>query len=492
MSAVSHVFVLMLENRSFDHMLGFSGIVGKDAASGQSTSVNGLTGTESNSFQNTAYKVSKPADFIMSVGPGHEFPDVLEQLSGQGAKYPPGGQYPAINESGYVTNFVQSGGQSSPGEIMKCFDPVQLPVLTALASTFVVCDNWFSSLPGPTWPNRFFMLAASSSGLDHSPTTAEMIQWETVFGFKLQNGSIFDRKISWRIYAEGDLCLAHALKGIHLSDITAYSNFARDINSAGYPAQFTLIEPNYGHVATDYKGGTSQHPLDDVTSGETLIKATYEAIRNSPIWNTSLLIVTWDEHGGFYDHAAPPPAIAPGDAPQFASSNKFGFTFKQYGTRVPAVIISPLIPGNLIDHRVYDHSSVPATVERVCKITPMTQRDAKANHLLPLVSLASPRTDTPTTLPSSAKPAVGELAMLESAQGLPAPPATRPQEAVDSDRNMPGFLYVAMRSDLDLSSPGQRPAILARVSTIQTREEAREYIEEVRTKIHAARARSTH
>jgi len=82
--------------------------------------------------------------------------------------------------------------------------------------------------------------------------------------------------------------------------------------------------------------------------------------------------------------------------------------------------------------------------------------------------------------------------MLESAQGLPAPPATRPQEAVDSDRNMPGFLYVAMRSDLDLSSPGQRPAILARVSTIQTREEAREYIEEVRTKIHAARARSTH
>jgi phospholipase C len=434
MTSINHVFVLMLENRSFDHMLGFSGITGKDAVTDLSTSVDGLTGSETNSYQDTAYKVSKPADFMMTVSPGHEFPDVLEQLSGQDAKYAPGGQYPPINESGYVTNFVQSGGKSSPGDIMKCFDPSQLPVLTALASNFVVCDNWFSSLPGPTWPNRFFMLAASSSGLDHSPTPAEMIQWETLLGFKFQNGSIFDRKISWRIYAEGDLCLAHALSGIHFGDITPYSHFSSDINSAGYPAQFTLIEPNYGHVATDYKGGTSQHPLDDVSSGETLIKTTYEAIRNSPIWNTSLLIVTWDEHGGFYDHAAPLPAIAPGDAPQFISSNKFGFNFKQYGTRVPAIIISPLIPGNLIDRRIYDHSSVPATVEQVYKIAPMTQRDAQANHLLPLVSLTSPRADTPTTLPSSAKPTVGASAMLASAQGLPAPPATRPQEAVGSCR----------------------------------------------------------
>lgn len=203
-----------------------------------------------------------------------------------------------------------------------------------------------------------------------------------------------------------------------------------------------------------------------------------------------MLILTWDEHGGFYDHVSPLPSIAPGDAPQFASSNKFGFTFMQYGTRVPAIIISPLIPANLIDHRVYDHSSVPATIEQICKIQPMTQRDAQANHLLELVSLTSPRTDAPTTLPAPAKPSVGELAMRASTQGLPAPPATRPQESAASDRNMPGFLYVAMRSDLDLSPPDQRPAILARVGAIQTRDEAREYIEEVRKKINSARAGS--
>jgi phospholipase C len=488
MSAIKHVFVLMLENRSFDHMLGFSNLRGRDASSGQATQIAGLQGNEENGYQGTPYRVKSPADFSMTVGPGHEFPDVLEQLSGTGAQYPTASKYPPITNSGFVENFVASGGQQNPGEVMKCFATGQLPVLTALANNFAVCDNWFSSLPGPTWPNRFFLVAGSSGGLDHSPTTLEMIGWEGINGFRFQNGSIFDQKLWWRIYAGGDLCLAQALKGITFADITPYSRFARDVNDPNYAVQFTLIEPNYGHVASDYTGGTSQHPLDDVTSGEGLIKAVYEAIRNSPIWDTSMLIVTWDEHGGFYDHAAPPAAVAPGDTPQFASANKYQFTFEQYGPRVPAIVVSPLILANTIDHRLYDHSSVPATLRKIFTLPSMTQRDAKANNLVSLAELQSPRSDAPTSLPAPAKPNLVDRVLRSAAMGLPAPPATRPAESADSDRNMPGFLYVAMRSDLDLSSPDQRPAILARVQSIHTRNDARLYIESVRQKIHAARA----
>jgi len=490
MSSIQHVFVLMLENRSFDHMLGFSGISGIDAVSGQPAKINGLQGNESNSYQGRAYSPSTPAASSMTVGPGHEFSDVLEQLSGPGAQYVPNGRYRPILNSGYVENFAASGGQQNPGEIMKCFAPEQLPVLTTLANHFTVCDNWFSSLPGPTWPNRFFLLAGSSGGLDHSPSTAEMIEWESIRGFRFQNGNIFDRKISWRIYAGGDLCLAQALKGINFADVTPFSNFAHDISDPNYPVQFTFIEPNYGHVATDYTGGNSQHPLDDVTSGEGLLKTVYEAIRNSPVWMTSLFIVTWDEHGGFYDHVAPPAALAPGDARQFRSANRYGFTFEQYGVRVPAVVISPWIPANLIDHRLYDHASVPATLEAIFNFPPMTQRDAKANHLFSLASLKSPRTDAPADLPDPANPMLAEKPAPAAAMGLAGPPATRPAEPADSDRNMPGFLYVAMRSDLDLSGPERRPDILARVSAIQTRNDARQYIEEVRAKTRIARSKS--
>jgi len=172
---IEHVFVLMLENRSLDHMLGFSGITGKDAATGQPTAVNGLTGNESNTANGKTFTVSQPADWTMPLDPGHEFTDVLVQLCGPGAVYHPGGEYPPVNATGYVSSYVSTGGGSSPGEIMKCYREAQLPVLNALAREFALCDGWHASMPGPTWPNRFFMMAASSGGLDHSPSVAEVM-----------------------------------------------------------------------------------------------------------------------------------------------------------------------------------------------------------------------------------------------------------------------------------------------------------------------------
>jgi phospholipase C len=487
--AIKNIFVLMLENRSFDHMLGFSEITGTDAASGQHTTIAGLTGTESNAHRGQSYTVAKPADETMPVDPGHEFLDVLEELCGTNAAYLPGGEYPPINNSGFVSDYAfshtkdEGNAPSNYGEIMKCFSREQLPVLNALAKNFAVCDSWHASIPGPTWPNRLFACAASSNGLDHSPTTAEILTWEAIDGIAFPNGSIFDALTQesangWQIYSGDDFPLVAALRGITLADIHNYDEFASAVANPNYPWLYTWIEPNYGDmVSGTFKGGNSQHPIDGVAEGERLIKATYEAIRNSPHWNTSLLIITWDEHGGFYDHVAPPRAIPPGDTEPLAKYNQYGFTFTQYGIRVPAVIVSPFIPSNLIDHRLYDHSSIPATIEAAYGLLPLTARDRAANHVLSLLSLIEPRTDAPVTLPVPEAPVTAAVA----SQG----PAS--ESKVDSG-NLPGFVLVAMRRDLALSPPTQKHAILTRVQTIQTRAQAAQYINEVRAKAQAARS----
>jgi phospholipase C len=540
--AIQHVFVLMLENRSFDHMLGFSGIIGTDAVSGVPTSINGLTlagasllqlarswqqntvsgivlrksgkwpppptisvralltSSMSNTLNGQSFSVTQPADYAMPVDPCHEFPCVTVQLCGQGAVYPFGGAYPTILNSGFVASYAASDGQSNPGEIMKCYSPSQLPVLNALAQDFVVCDNWHASMPGPTWPNRFFAHAASSGGLDHSPSTGEITKWETFpgEGLSFPNGSIFDRlnenHVIWRLYAGDHLPIVAALKGINLiTDIHDYGDFASDVSQANYSASYTFIEPNYGELLSGYKCGTSQHPLDDVTRGESLIKATYEAVRNSPLWNSSLIIITWDEHGGFFDHVPPPAAVAPGDTAPGSQYNQYGFTFQQYGPRVAALAISPLIPANLIDHRVYDHASIPATLEARFGLKPMTQRDASAQSLMSLVSLENPRGDTPPALPAPAQSGVTGCDPVSFAKTIAAPsasmvavPVSRPNDSIE-EGNLPGFLYVAMRSDLAVSPPEERPAIIARVKTIKTRAQTSQYTEEVRVKIRAAR-----
>jgi len=486
-AGIQHIFVLMLENRSFDHMLGFSGIMGRDAETGAATAISGLKGTETNSFNGKPYGVSRGASNVMPHDPAHEFPDVLLQLCGPGASYLSGGAYPAIQNSG----FAQSYGNhyTNPGDVMSCYDTAkQLPALQALAQEFVVCDNWHASMPGPTWPNRLFVHAASSGGLDHSPSVAEIVLWESLQGFSFKNGTIFDALqkagIPRRLYAGDDFPLVSALKGISLSDIRHFSQFASGLSGASYDYNYVLIEPSYDAL-NDYKNGDSQHPLGDVTQGEVLIKATYEAIRNSPLWDSSLLVIVWDEHGGFYDGGAfPSQAVAPGDTAPGSEHNQTGFTFQQYGARVPAVVISPRIPKNLIDHRLYDHSSIPATIEALCGLKPLTARDAAANSLHRLISLSTARTDAPTKLPNPTS-AVSQPVSLTTPQ--PVTSVARPQDSA-SDGNVPAVLHAALRQDLEASPADQRGAILARAAAIKTRQQASQYLDAVRTKVRAVRA----
>jgi phospholipase C len=486
---IEHVFVLMLENRSFDHLLGFSAISGSDAGSGLKTTVNGLSGTETNASNGIIAKVSNPADFAMVVDPGHEFTDVLCQLCGPAATYKPGGGYPPIDNSGFVSSYAnacsKANQQRDITEIMKCYSSDQLPVLNALAQEFAICDGWHASMPGSTWPNRMFAHAASSAGLDHSPTTEEIAVWELASGFSFPNGDIFDRisakGLRHKLYAGDDFPMVAALKGIQLDDIRSYGKFAGDLQ-ATFPYNYVFIEPSYA-LLNDYKGSTSQHPLDDIRLGEGLIKATYEALRNSPAWEKSVLIITWDEHGGFFDHVAPPEAVAPGDTAPRAAHNKFGFTFERYGPRVPAVVISPWIPKNIIDHRLYDHSSIPATVENLFGLDPLTARDRAASSVLSLLSLEEARDDTPTSLPSPK--ALTEADSL--AKALASPPSltglapSRPADSVN-DGSLPVILQSAMRQDIELSPSGQRLQIIARVAALNTRSDAAAYLSEVSEK----------
>jgi phospholipase C len=503
---ITHVFVLMLENHSFDNMFAMSGIAGITAA----------TTADSNSFGGNTYNVQPSAPLSLPTDPGHEFNDVVEQLAGQNAAYSSGGSYPAVNNSGFAANYATSAteGPTPPpqdvGDIMACFaTKTQLPVIHQLATEFALCDQWYSSLPGPTWPNRFFVHGASSSGLDDSPSGPQIGGWEAPGGgFQYPNGSIYQALahagIPYRFYNDsngspswaslysddpgkgspvGAVAQVAALKGITLLDVNSLKTFAADLQGP-YPYPYTFIEPHYGDVASGtYAGGSSQHPMDDVYGGEHLLAAVYAAIRNSPYWNTSLLIVTYDEHGGFYDSANPPGgATAPGDNPSYGYSTH-GFTFEQYGVRVPAIVVSPRVAAGTVDHTLFDHSSVPKTLERLWGLAPLTNRDATANDVLSLLSLAAPRAcptslNSPAPLLLAAKAPVSlEERALVDAQPLPL------------SGNLIGALGILKKTEMELSAGtlSEAAAATARFAALQTRGHARAYAASVMEKVGIAK-----
>ncbi len=386
---IRHVFVLMLENRSFDHMFALSGIPGVAAA----------TSANANSYNGKNYPFQGSAPDQMPTDPGHEFEDVVEQLCGQGVAYQKGKPYPAVNNSGFVSNYATTHTEGNPpslpdvDKVMRGIDAkAQTPSLYRLATEYVLCDAWHSSLPGPTWPNRYFLHGASSNGLDHSPGKENLLAWESVEGFTYPKGSIFDAlgKGRCRIYQDetgpllGRVPQVSSLKGISFFDVHDLVDFAADLNG-DYSYAYTFIEPSYGDVGSDtYENGSSQHPMDGLSGGDQLVAKVYNALRNSPLWNNSMLVITYDEHGGFYD-SVPPGAASPPNDGAGPSLNEHGFDFSVYGVRVPAIVASPWVARGQVERTLYDHGSVLATIEKLFGIPPLTDRDRNANDLLSLV-----------------------------------------------------------------------------------------------------------
>jgi phospholipase C len=486
----------MLENRSFDQMLGFSGIKGMDAESGKPTVIDGLTGQETNpSPSGGTVGVSHPAKFVLPADPGHEFTNVQQQLCGMNGKFStstptPGNLDPKVNGSGYVLDFAAKYPAEDFGNVMRCFEPEQLPVLTQLAQEFVVCDRWFSSMPGPTWPNRFFLHAATAGGLDHSPSIPKEITSTAGAAYKFDNGTVFDlldsAKLEWTIYRGDDFPQALHMNGMadKFGKFLPFDRFSADLQQADYSKSYVFIEPDW-HPFTHFQCGNSQHPVDDVTRGEHLLKEVYEAIRNSPVWEKSLLIITYDEHGGFYDHVPPPTTVDPGDHID-PDNNQFGFNFKQLGVRVPTVIVSPYVQRGVIDHRLYEHSSVLATIENQFKLHNLTQRDKQANPLNSLLTLTEPRSDdAPLTLHAPAESGVKCSPLFEAkfevksiCDSVLEKLGFRTPKPVDP--SLAGFTHVALQRRLTMSPASRRRHILLRASKVNSEADALRYMHHVR------------
>lgn len=379
---VRHIVVLMLENRSFDHMVGFL----KSA----NPAIDGVDGSEWNPKDPSVdppvrVPITDNAGYMdLQIDPGHTTPDVTFQIYAN--SNPVLG--PLGPNKGFVFNYLQQAGNTVSGarKIMRCFRPSRLPVLTTLAQEFALCDHWFSSVPGLSWPNRMFVHAATSDG--HLDNKLHDYDIPSLYNH------LEDAQLSWKIYFH-DFPQALALKRVRddlfKNRFRLFAEFLEDARK-GRLAHYSFIEPRY--YSYFFKQANDQHPTHDVSLGEVLIADVYEALRNSELWEESLLVILWDEHGGIYDHVFPPDEAVPN--PDGKVSQNPPFDFQRLGIRVPAVLVSPYIPRNTVDHRPYDHASVPATVKKIFALPDfLTRRDAQANTFEMNLSLDQTRTTPP-------------------------------------------------------------------------------------------------
>ncbi|KAJ0053257.1 hypothetical protein Pint_01194 [Pistacia integerrima] len=395
-SPIKTIVVLVMENRSFDHMLGWM----KKTINPQ---INGVTGDECNSVSTNTSRTqticfTDDAQFV-DPDPGHSFEAVEQQVFGSGT-------IPSM------TGFVEQAISMSPNlseTVMKGFRPESVPVYASLVQEFAVFDRWFSSIPGPTQPNRLFVYSGTSHGSTSHVKKLLALGYpqKTIFDSLHENHKdfgIYFRSIPSTLFYRNLRKLKYIFK-FHQYD----SKFKEDAKKGKLPS-LTVIEPGY----FDLKGypANDDHPSHDVANGQKLVKEVYETLRASPQWNETLLVITYDEHGGFFDHVETPYVNVPspdgntGPAPSF-------FKFDRLGVRVPTIMVSPWIKkGTVINgpkgptpNSEFEHSSIPATIKKIFNLSSnfLTHRDAWAGTFEEVVGeLTSPRTDCPETLPDVA------------------------------------------------------------------------------------------
>jgi phospholipase C len=360
---LKHIVVLMMENRSFDHMLG--GLMKANPK------INGLTGNESNpDSQGAIVKVQPNAQFQSQLDPDpdHHFPGVDLQIFG-GAAPGPGRK---ANMMGFVKDyFTQTNDVNRSHNIMSYFTPDKLPVLTTLATQFAVFNGWFSSIPGPTICNRAFA---------HYGTSFGQVGMD-IFYIKDPILSIYERmvqaehtaKIYYYDQQSSTMEIVNLLKN-QPQIFATYSQFIGDCNGGTLP-EYSFIEPCYNDHPGPGGGqvlASDQHPDHNVQEGERFIASVYNAIRTNPaLWQSTALLVVYDEHGGIYDHVVPPSCTADGYCAEPTNTGTSeAFNFDRLGVRVPAILVSPYIPkGTVVSGpeaaaggRIFEHACIPGTV----------------------------------------------------------------------------------------------------------------------------------
>ncbi|XP_044482225.1 non-specific phospholipase C2 [Mangifera indica] len=396
---IKTVVVLVMENRSFDHMLGWMKKLNPKIDGVDGSQFNLLNASDPNSrrffFNNQAH--------FLDPDPGHSFQAIREQLFGSNdtsADPPP------------MNGFAQQAFSMDPSfnmsnDVMNGFDPDMLPVYKALVSEFAVFDRWFASVPSSTQPNRLFVHSGTSAGAT-SNIPALLIKGypqRTIF----QN--LDDAKIDWGIYYQNipaTLFYRNLRKLKYIGKFHPYgSSFKKDAQQGKLPG-YVVLEQRY----TDSKKepANDDHPTHDVYQGQMFVKEVYETLRASPQWNETLLVITYDEHGGYFDHVATPVRGVP-SPDGIVGPEPFLFKFDRLGVRVPTIMVSPWIEKGTVVHgpngspfptSEYEHSSITATVKKIYNLPNfLTKRDEWAGTFEGILQTRTePRTDCPEQLPT--------------------------------------------------------------------------------------------
>ena len=376
-----HFVVLMLENRSFDHLFGYLGI-GEGLPPGGAT--NHLKPGDTTS---EAFSSRRGGDYTaIGQGPSHSLKETNMQLFGVthptadvAAKTPLLNGFVASFKTALTYDLKRTPTTSELQQVMNCFDPVQLPALSTLAKNFVLCDRWFADVPGPTMPNRAFVHAATSQGYTYNAN------WKPEFNCKtLYDRITADPSRSWRSYYHDhdDIVeLYPYLQKNATNHVLFESDFVSDVAGDDL-ATYSFISPAF--INSPQHPANSMHAPADVRPAEKLVADVYGALRAHPdVWKKTLLIILFDEHGGYYDHVPPPATVSPdGIAGRTDQPFLVPFDFKRLGLRVPAILVSPWFKP-AVDSTVYSHSTIPGSVIDALQLPGgfLTKRDENAAKL---------------------------------------------------------------------------------------------------------------
>lgn len=354
---IDHVVILMMENRSFDHYFGAYTL-----EEGR-TDIDGLTAEMGNYHPDGTWIAPYPAEVdCLQDDPPHGW--------GTGRD-----QFAEGENSGFVQSQADRHGPEEAHRVMGYFGRDKLGPLYAMADKHVLCDRWFCSQLASTWPNRFYSHCADNGG-EHGNDFSEE-------PFPSIYPSLEAAGVSWGNYYSNVpfmFLLRDVLPG---ENIKEFETFYEDC-ALGLLPQVTILEPAYGRA--------DDHPPCHPVAGQILMSSVYKALAESPLWERCLFIVTYDEHGGFFDHVPPPTA----------ADDREGEGFEQLGFRVPTVVCGPWTKEATVDSTVYDHASILAFLERRFGVQPLTARDAAADDLwgvFDLDRIAAREPMEPATMP---------------------------------------------------------------------------------------------
>jgi phospholipase C len=384
---IEHFVVVMMENHSFDNILGLIG-----RGDGFKLGPSGHpAATNPDGQGNLVHAFHMPTE-CQTDGVGNDWKVTHEAYDGGTCQ-------------GFVT--------STSAEAMGYFTKSDLPFSCGMASVFPIADRYFCSTMAQTDPNRRYLISGTSLGLINDTFPPALPP----------NGVIFEQfdkhGITWKDYYTTLPTLGVYLQLIgdpKLSKgLTHIEQFYVDAAAGKLPA-FSLVEPNYDEA--------SEENPQDIQFGDAFVAKVVNAVMHSPNWAKTMLIWTYDEHGGYYDHVPPPAAVTPDDVPPMLQAGDPPGGFDRYGFRVPCAVVSPYSKKNYVSHTVYDHTSILKTVEQKWNLPALTRRDANANSLFDMVDLKSkPAFLKPPKLPAAPNVALKSACLTTGPGTIPPPSA---------------------------------------------------------------------